>query len=165
MYGLGNAKQFQSVIQGIYERGETGLSELKGLVNQPGYQKKLRTYKSPEMLAQTCLSRSTFRRYVSKGQIKLNGYDVDTLLNKKEYTLEDIYAIREQVGKGFWGGLPSPNKKKAITISISMFKGGVGKTTQATHLASAAAISGLKHFLLTVITKGLRLSPSDLYPD
>ena len=152
MYGLGGAVAFQAALEKISTHGEEDLHRMKSLSNQPGYEKSPRLYKPAEMLDLCKLPRSTFRSYVENGKIQLDGYGIvdgkPEIFKKKGYTLEEIYSIRNQIDKGFWGGKPSPLNRNAFVLSVSMFKGGVGKTTQSTNLAAKAAISGLSTLII-----------------
>ncbi len=153
MYGLGNAEDFRDTLDAISKQGGLDLISMKSVSNQPDYERKPRIYKPAEMLDLTNLPRSTFRSYVNSGKIRLNGYDeVDgksAIFKKKGYSLEEIYSIRDQIGRGFWGGKPSPLEiKNAIVLAVSQFKGGVGKTTHSTHLAAKSAISGLSTLII-----------------
>ncbi len=145
MSGIGSAVLFQQALQDIASRGESGLSQLKSLLNNPKYDRSHRTYKIGEMLQLTGLPRSTFKKYASEGKITLSHETVSIdVLEKREFTLEEIYAIREQTKRGFWNGSSTPKRRQAVAIAVAMFKGGVGKTTQATHLAAKSAIVGFK---------------------
>jgi len=78
------------------------------------------------------------------------GYPSSLESPKQKYSLEDIKMLRQHFKKGFFNGesirptyLTSP-----IVIATAMFKGGVGKTTQSTHLAAHCAIAGLNTLLI-----------------
>lgn len=154
IYGLGEATKFQSTLENIATRGENGLTQLKSLLNEPEYHRSHRSYRVNEMLHLTGLPRSTWRKYVQEGKITLPGYEINgdgrpSLLDAKEFSLRDINLIREQTGRGFFfDNGERARSKRAIVLAVSMFKGGVGKTTTATHLAAKAAISGLRTLLI-----------------
>ena len=60
------------------------------------------------------------------------------------FTLEEINELRRRVrfrGKSL---LPHRPKGRAIRVAVSNFKGGVGKTVVAQHLANAAALDGYR---------------------
>ncbi|MCW8309087.1 AAA family ATPase [Acidiphilium sp. PA] len=61
-----------------------------------------------------------------------------------QYTLEDLDSMREVFGTRPWRRAEDP----AAVISISNFKGGVGKSTTAIHLAQYLAIQGYRVCLI-----------------
>lgn len=65
--------------------------------------------------------------------------------HRVRYTLQDLDHMREVFGTRPWR---NPNVEPPIVLSISNFKGGVGKSTTAVHLAQYLAIQGYRVCLI-----------------
>jgi cellulose biosynthesis protein BcsQ len=60
------------------------------------------------------------------------------------FTLEEINELRRRVKFRGRNLLPKRHKGRAMRVAVSNFKGGVGKTVVAQHLANAAALDGYR---------------------
>lgn len=145
--GLGSLENQNSIFSTIYQRGLSSIEQLKTMVNKPSYDKEKKTYTISEVERLLDISRVTIRDNEKKGNLVYSNSEQQE--GKKEYNLNDINKIREYFGKGFFSGKTKrPDKLDPIVISLAMFKGGVGKTTQSSHLAAHCAIKGLKTLLI-----------------
>lgn len=149
--GLGSLESQLSVFEKLTKNGLESLNNLKSILNKPEYNKPRKTFNKSEIERITGVARSSLRDNEKTNKI---AYDSDSPAlhadnKRKEYTIKDLNAIRDFFGKGFFNGqIERPANLKTISIAFSMFKGGVGKTTQAAHLAAHCAIAGLKVLLV-----------------
>ena len=146
--GLGSLENQYKVYLKLHENGLQRIKRLKELSNKPSYDKAPKTYSITEVERLIGISRVTIRDKEKKGEI-LYGSDHNRSQLKSDYRLNDIKLLRKQFHKGFFNGsnTRSPNLKPLV-VSIGMFKGGVGKTTHASHLAAHCAINGLRTLLI-----------------
>lgn len=139
--GLGTITQQHNIYKGMHSRGLNSVKHLKSIINKPSYDKKSKTFNLSEVSRLINVPRSTIKDKEQTGNL----HYADGLTTKTEYNLDDIKIIREYFKKGFFNGSTTrPPDLKPLTIAMAMFKGGVGKTTHATHLAAHCAISGLR---------------------
>jgi chromosome partitioning protein len=151
-YGLGSIENQAQAYAMLVEHGLNKIVDLKKYINQPEYDKRIKSYTLADVERIINIPRNTIREKEKNGQ--LNYADAkqtktDTEFNfKKEYTLHDIKLIRKIFNKGFFNGsIDRPAELQPIILSMGMFKGGVGKTVHATHLAVHLAINGLNVLL------------------
>lgn len=146
--GLGSLENQYKVYLKLHENGLQRIKRLKELSNKPSYDKAPKTYSITEVERLIEISRVTIRDKEKKGEI-IYGEDQASSALKSEYRLSDIKLLRKHFSKGFFNGSTTrlPNLKPLV-VSIGMFKGGVGKTTHASHLAAHCAISGLETLLI-----------------
>lgn len=151
--GLGELEN-QSFIYGeLHKRGLQTIKELKEIANRPSYDKSPKTYTISEVERLLGISRVTIRDNEKKRNLKYS--DSESITKKAEYRLNDISVIRDYFKKGFFNGaVKRPKSERPIVLAMGMFKGGVGKTTQSTHLAAYCAISGLKTCLIDTDPQG-----------
>lgn len=149
-YGLGSVDNQVGLYDSLVENGLNKIVDLKKYINQPEYDKKPKTYTLADVERITDIPRNTIREKEKSGQLR---YSEDQDFNnptelKKEYYLQDIKHIRKLFNKGFFNGnVERPSHLEPIILSMGMFKGGVGKTVHATHLAAHLAINGLNVLL------------------
>lgn len=149
-YGLGSIENQVRAYTSLVENGLSKIVDLKKYINQPEYEKKTKTYTLADVERIINIPRNTIREKEKSGQLVYPTYsDLDEPVElKKEYSLEDIRIIRKLFNKGFFNGnVERPPELKPIILSMGMFKGGVGKTVHATHLAAHLAINGLNVLL------------------
>lgn len=143
-YGLGPVNDQVEIYDSIVDKGLQAIQRLKKYVNQPEYNKPSKTYLLSEVERLLNIPRTSIKDRELAGKFKYtkNG-------QHKYYRLSDINEIRAQYSKGFFRGkLDRPTNLEPVIVCFSMFKGGVGKTTHACHLAAHCAISGLKTLLI-----------------
>lgn len=147
IYGLGNLENQMSVFTKIKDNGLKNIQFLKNHLNKPEYNKPKKSFSISDVERLLGISRSSIRDKEKAG--KISYADETDLANKTAYTLDDLNKIRDFFKKGFFNGSVSrPTHLQPLALAFSMFKGGVGKTTQATHLAAHCAIQGLKTLLV-----------------
>lgn len=149
-YGLGSVDNQVSLYDSLVENGLNKIVDLKKYINQPEYDKKTKMYTLADVERITDIPRNTIREKEKSGQLRYfeeQEFNNTTEL-KKEYSLQDIKHIRKLFNKGFFSGaVERPSNLEPIILSMGMFKGGVGKTVHATHLAAHLAINGLNVLL------------------
>lgn len=146
-YGLGDVHHQSKIFNELVKNGLNRVKELKTLINQPVYNKLAKTYLLADVERLTNVPRSSIRDKEKSGQLSYSLPKDGSL--KNEYDLNDIRIILDFFEKGFFNGkVNRPKSLPPITIAVSMFKGGVGKTVHASHLAAHAAIIGLKVLLV-----------------
>lgn len=144
-YGLGTLKQQKNFFYNLEIEGLDNIRNLKRLINTPDYERQPKTLNLSEVSTLTNIPRTSIRDKEKSGHLK---YKIEKS-SKPEYTLEDINIIRQFFSKGFFNGqVIRPKTLPPITISVSMFKGGVGKTTHSSHLAAHLCLSGLRVLLI-----------------
>lgn len=149
-YGLGSVENQANLYESLVESGLNKIVDLKKYINQPEYEKRIKTYTLAEVERLTDIPRNTIREKEKSGQLRYSENEEvsDTAELKKEYSLQDIKLIRKIFNKGFFNGsIERPRDLEPIILSMGMFKGGVGKTVHATHLAAHLAICGLNVLL------------------
>ena len=143
--GLGDASQQHKKYAELHQRGLSSVKHLKSLINKPSYDKENKTFNLSEVSRLINVSRSTIKDNEMSGHLEYS----DGTKQKSEYNLDDIKIIRNHFKKGFFNGSTKrPDNLSPLTIAMAMFKGGVGKTTHATHLATHCAIHGLNTLLI-----------------
>ncbi len=149
-YGLGSVDNQVNLYDSLVENGLNKIVDLKKYINQPEYDKKSKMYTLADVERITSIPRNTIREKEKSGQLRYSdSQDFNNPIElKKEYSLFDIKQIRKIFNKGFFNGnIQRPSHLDPIILSMGMFKGGVGKTIHATHLAAHLAISGLNVLL------------------
>lgn len=151
-YGLGSVEEQASSYESLIQSGLSKIVDLKKYINQPEYEKMVKSYTLADVERITEIPRNTIREKEKSGQLCYSEdstlYKSTELNLKKEYTLQDIKLIRKLFNKGFFNGsVERPHDLQPIILSMGMFKGGVGKTVHATHLAAHLAINGLNVLL------------------
>ena len=146
-HGLGSLQDQANKYAVFKNDGLRNIGILKNLLNKPDYNKPKKTFLLSEVERLLEIARSSIRDKERAGKIVYK--DGITGENKKHYTLDDLNTIRAAFNKGFFNGsIKRPAHLSPLVIAFSMFKGGVGKTTQATHLAAHFAIKGAKVLLI-----------------
>jgi chromosome partitioning protein len=144
--GLGTIEQQQKYLEEFENNGLNNIRKLKTLINTPHYNRAAKTLSLAEISALTGIPRTSIRDKEKSGDIK---YDDKEPLGKTLYSLKDVSKIRALFKKGiFHGSINRDTSMNPIIMSVSMFKGGVGKTTHSTHLAAHLALQGLKVLLI-----------------
>ncbi|NQY43548.1 MAG: AAA family ATPase [Legionellales bacterium] len=145
-YGLGKLTEQGSRFSSIKEQGLETIQQLKQYLNQPEYNRPPKTFKLAEVVQLLNIPRTSLRK---KENDSIFSYTKNSTTPKKIYTISDVNEIRNYFDKGFFKGkISRPTQIDPLVISFSMFKGGVGKTTHACHLAAHCAIEGLKTLLI-----------------
>ena len=146
-YGLGSLVNQKLKFEQLKKNGLEKISFLKKHLNKPDYFKPKKTFLLAEVERLTGIPRSSIRDKEKSGYLSyIEPVQAD---NKRLYTLNDINTIRDLFKKGFFNGsVTRPSNLNPLVIAFSMFKGGVGKTTQATHLGAHCALAGLKVLLI-----------------
>jgi chromosome partitioning protein len=145
--GLGTLEQQIKVFSSLEDKGLKSMQTLKKIINQPEYHKARKTYLLSDVARIVGISRNSIKERELNGSFEyyLNKNDSD----KKHYSLQDINYIRGFYSKGFFNGkVNRPHNLQPAIIAFTMFKGGVGKTTHACHLAAHSAIAGLNTLLI-----------------
>lgn len=150
MITTANAEQKQSpveksltrLIEGDADTLSAQLQQLRARAFPPTAQKELRKLAPGEAAKLLGISDVYLRTLVNEGVI---GDAEKNSAGRRLYSLEQIHAIREHLGK---------NKKAYIqrreaddrlqVIAVTNFKGGSGKTTTAAHLAQYFALRGYR---------------------
>ena len=141
--GLGTLDEQFKYFEALHKEGLESVKYLKEIANKPAYDKQPKTYSISEVERIIDIPRSTIRDNESRKEISYE--DASPGSRKNAYTLKDVNILREFFNKGFFNGHCSrPEHLPPIVLATAMFKGGVGKTTQSSHLAAHCAITGLK---------------------
>lgn len=147
-YGLGDIQHQIEVYEKLSTAGLTTIKKVKSALNHPEYKKPTRLFTLADVSRITGISRTTIRNKEKLGQVIYES-TLPLNQNKKEYSLKDIATLREVCNRGFFNGSNKrPDHYKPFIIAMTMFKGGVGKTTHSTHLASYCAMQGLRTLLV-----------------
>jgi chromosome partitioning protein len=147
-YGLGNIQNQINIYDRLSNAGMNTIRKVKSALNHPEYRKPVRQFTLADVSRITGISRTTIRNKEKLGQLSYEQALIGDK-NKKDYTLSDILTIRKACNRGFFNGsVERPAHLKPFTIAMTMFKGGVGKTTHSTHLAAYCAIQGLRTLLV-----------------
>ncbi len=147
-YGLGSLKNQFEFYQDTKNKGHHSVQILKQNLNQPDYNKAQKTLTISEVERLINVPRSTIRDKEKSKEIIYTAQSHQADL-KKNYSLNDIQQLRSFFKKGFFhGSIKRPKESEPFIMAFSMFKGGVGKTTQATHFAAHCALQGLKTLLI-----------------
>lgn len=150
--GLGSLDDQLVYYTQAHNEGIENIRLLKEEANKPSYDKEPKQYTLSEVERMINIPRSTIRDNENKGNIQ---YNLNVEGKKQDYSLEDILILREHFKKGFFNGsCIRPNHLSPLILAVSMFKGGVGKTTQSTHLAAHLAIAGLKTLIIDLDPQG-----------
>lgn len=146
--GLGTLEAQAKLFYSLKTQGLKTVQQLKKYINKPSYNRQKKTFILSEVERMTGIPRSTIRdNEISKTFSYTK--DDDKNISKRNYTIENVNEIREHFQRGFYGGKTKrPQESHTVTLAFSMFKGGVGKTTHACHMAAHCAISGLKTLLI-----------------
>lgn len=145
--GLGTLIEQQSRFAYFESSGHKNIRKLKEFINTPDYNRQRKQFSISEVERLTQIARSSIRDKEKAKDLTYDEHGSDIL--KSSYTIKDINRIRDKFNKGFFNGSTKrPKNLSPITIATSMFKGGVGKTTHSTHLASHLSLSGLNVLLI-----------------
>ncbi|CAN5467581.1 AAA family ATPase [soil metagenome] len=148
-YGLGNLENQRNAYATLKNKGHANVGLLKKYINQPEYNKPVKTFTISEVERMLDIPRSTIRDKEKNADIVYQDSTLEENGLKKHYRLNDIREIRRHFGKGFFNSqIERDPDIKPFILAFSMFKGGVGKTTQATHFAAHCALSGLRTLLI-----------------
>lgn len=133
-----------SDLQAMNERSLAQQSNVRRATFSPGEAKELRPFSIWEICtfmfdvpADTLRKKLADDPTLPQGETEEDG-------RQRWFTLEEINELRRRVrfrGKTL---LPKRPKGRAIRVAVSNFKGGVGKTVVAQHLANAAALDGYR---------------------
>lgn len=133
-----------SDLQAMNERSLAQQSNVRRATFSPGETKELRPFSIWEICtfmfdvpADTLRKKLADDPTLPQGETEEDG-------RQRWFTLEEINELRRRVrfrGKTL---LPKRPKGRAIRVAVSNFKGGVGKTVVAQHLANAAALDGYR---------------------
>jgi len=141
--GLGSLDEQLKYFEALHKEGLESVKYLKEIANKPSYDKQPKTYTVSEVERIIDIPRSTIRDNENRKEIIYEDSAPGT--RKNAYTLKDIRVLREFFNKGFFNGKCNrPSHLTPLILATAMFKGGVGKTTQSSHLAAHCAIAGLK---------------------
>ena len=135
-------------LQAMNERSLAQQSAVRKATFSPGEKKELRPFSIWEISefmfdvpADTLRKKLADDPSLPQGEVEAEG-------RQRWFTLDQINELRRRLrfrGKKF---LPERPSGRAIRVAVSNFKGGVGKTVVAQHLAHAAALDGYR--VLTV---------------
>ena len=133
-----------SDLQAMNERSLTQQAAVRRATFSPGEVKTLRPFSIWEISQfMFDVPADTLRKKLADDPSLPQGVTEDDG-RQRWFTLEEINELRRRVkfrGKTL---LPRRPKGRAVRIAVSNFKGGVGKTVVAQHLANAAALDGYR---------------------
>lgn len=133
----------------LEKKGLKNIKSLKKFINTPDYDKTIKTFTISDVELITKIPRSSIRDKERNGDLKYNNQDIIAEYPKKHYDTYDINIIRSFFNKGFFNGdINRASHLDPIVLAISMFKGGVGKTTHSTHLAVHLCLQGLRTLII-----------------
>jgi chromosome partitioning protein len=133
----------------LEKKGLKNIKTLKRFINTPDYDKSVKTFTISDVELITKIPRSSIRDKEKNGDLKYDSQDTVSEHPKKCYNTFDINIIRSFFKRGFFNGeINRPNTLDPIVIAVSMFKGGVGKTTHSTHLAAHLCLQGLRTLIV-----------------
>ena len=139
--------------------GERALKIIKTEAFSPGNAKILKTWGIHE--ASNLVGKSRQTLIDAEGKKIIPQAKTNLVTNRRYYTLEDINNLRK-----FYNTLPSkPSDKKACTVAVANFKGGVAKTTTAVHLSQYLALQGYKVLFVDCDSQGSGTQYFGLVPD
>ncbi|WP_164660171.1 AAA family ATPase [Tropicibacter sp. Alg240-R139] len=122
----------------------------------PDGQKRLRKFSTWEITKYLIPVAPAHLRRVLKANSDLPQGEGDG--GAKWFTLEEVLTLRQHFaneGVSTKEYLPyRPNDAKAKVVSVANFKGGVGKTSTAAHLAMSAALDGYKVLVIDLDSQG-----------
>lgn len=114
---------------------------------------------SGAQVAQLCaLKHSNYRFHLNKGQLP-QGRVVNNA--RREFTLQET----RQWVRAFRAEALRPEGARAITVTVGLFKGGVGKTTIAASLAQGLSLRGHRVLLLDLDPQGSLTTLMGFLPD
>lgn len=147
-------------IRAIEERSYQIIDELRRSVFSPDKQKVMRVRYSVSDAAQMVgRTSTTIREYEKDG--RLPRPDVNPNGRRIGYTLEQINAMRD-----LFGTRPTRGPgDEPVTVAISNFKGGVGKSTICAHTAQYLALRGYRVCVIDADSQGTTTTLFGLNPD
>jgi len=150
MINTANAEQKQSpveksltrLIEGDADTLSAQLQQLRARAFPPTAQKELRKFAPGEAAKLLGISDVYLRTLVNEGVI---GDAEKNAAGRRLYSLEQIHAIREHLGKNKRAYIQRREVDDRLqVIAVTNFKGGSGKTTTAAHLAQYFALRGYR---------------------
>ena len=131
-------------LQSMNERSLTQQAAVRRATFNPGEVKELRPFSIWEISQfMFDVPADTLRKKLADDPTLPQGLTEDDG-RQRWFTLEEINELRRRLrfrGKNL---LPNRPKGRALRVAVSNFKGGVGKTVVAQHLANAAALDGYR---------------------
>ncbi len=131
-------------LQSMNDRSLAQQSAVRKATFSPGEVKQLRSFSIWEISSfMFNVPADTLRKKLADDPSLPQGVTRDDG-RQRWFTLDDINDLRRRVRLRGKSLLPERPKGRAMRVAVSNFKGGVGKTVVAQHLANAAALDGYR---------------------
>lgn len=133
-----------SDLQSMNERSLAQQSAVRRATFSPGETKELRRFSIWEISQfMFDVAADTLRKKLAEDPSLPQGVTEDDG-RQRWFTLEEINELRRRIRLRGKSLQPKRPKGRAVRVAVSNFKGGVGKTVVAQHLANAAALDGFR---------------------
>ena len=146
--------QFQAIAQAC----DTGRQDLQSRGLQDGHSRRLRKFSTWEITRYLIpVATGHFRRVLNQNPDLPQGTS-ETAGGAKWFTLDEVQRLRAHFGhEGSKAKEYLPYRPKGLPakmVAVANFKGGVGKTSTAAHLAMSAALDGYKVLVVDLDSQG-----------
>lgn len=140
------------------ERAFEILMQVRGLMLSPDSEKKAPTFSAAAVATMCGLDKHQLHYRLSKADLPGGRLGKG---NRREFSLADTRAWVT----AYRGGPPRPAGRKAITIAVANFKGGVSKTTTAMTLSQGLSLRGYKVLVVDLDPQGSLTTLFGVLPD
>lgn len=132
----------------IAQRSANSVAELRGTLLSPDSRKSPPTFSSAQLAAICGVDKAHVTYRISKGDLPAGA--LTSTGGRRVFTLEELRRWAREYRRAFM----RPSGRRALTISIGNFKGGVSKTTTVMVLAQGLSMRGHKVLVIDMDPQG-----------